>query len=154
MALLRLVVERRAALHGLHQLRHVERLGGAGREQGFGQVDERAAVAVGHGAQHGAGVGFERQGAALGLLRAGEQGLKRAVVQPVEHKHRATREQGAVQLERGILGGGAHQNHGAVLDHGQEGVLLRPVEAVDLVDEEQGAGAAGAVLAGIGKHLA
>ncbi len=33
--------------------------------------------------------------------------------------------------------GGADQHDGAVLDIGQEGVLLRPVEAVDLVDEEQ-----------------
>ena len=83
MALLRLVVERRAALHGLHQLRHVERPGGAGREQGLGQVDERAAVAIGHGAQHGPRIGLKRQRAALGLLRAGKQRLQRCVVEAV-----------------------------------------------------------------------
>src|SRR4029079_8011497 len=41
------------------------------------------------------------------------------------------------QLKRRILRGGADQNDGAVFDHRQERVLLRAVEAVNLVDEEK-----------------
>ena len=41
--------------------------------------------------------------------------------------------------KRGVFGGGADQADGAALDVGQEGVLLRLVEAMDLVDEEDGA---------------
>ena len=46
-------------------------------------------------------------------------------------------EQRGVELERRVLGGGAHQNDGAILHHRQKAVLLGAVEAVDLVDEEQ-----------------
>ena len=59
----------------------------------------------------------------------------------MEHQHDGTRQQRAVQLEGRVLGGGAHQRDGAVLHVGQEAVLLRAVEAVDLVDEQQRAGA-------------
>ncbi|KKM84610.1 hypothetical protein LCGC14_1297350, partial [marine sediment metagenome] len=48
-------------------------------------------------------------------------------------------EQSGREREAGVLGGGAHQRHRAALDDGQEAVLLRAVEAVDLVHEQQGA---------------
>ena len=51
------------------------------------------------------------------------------------------REQRAVQLERRVLGRGAHEHDVAGLDERQERVLLRAVEAVDLVHEEQRAAA-------------
>ena len=44
-----------------------------------------------------------------------------------------------VDLEERVLGRGADQDERAVLDGAQEGVLLRAVEAVDLVDEQDGA---------------
>ena len=46
-------------------------------------------------------------------------------------------EQRAVELEGRVLGGRADQHDRAVLDIGQEAVLLGAVEAVDLVDEQQ-----------------
>ncbi len=51
----------------------------------------------------------------------------------------AAGEQRGVDLEGGVLGGGADEADGAALDVGKEGVLLGLVEAMDLVDEEDGA---------------
>ena len=55
----------------------------------------------------------------------------------LQHHHPAARQQRRVQLERRVLGGRPHQHDVAPLDVGEEGVLLRLVEAVDLVDEDQ-----------------
>ena len=63
--------------------------------------------------------------------------LQRRLVEPVEHQHQRARQQRAVELEGRVLGGGADQRDGAVLHVRQEAVLLRAVEAVDLVDEQQ-----------------
>ena len=53
-------------------------------------------------------------------------------------------------LERRVLGRRADERDGAVLDVGEDGVLLGLVEAVDLVDEEDGAEVlGGAYLAGL-----
>ena len=46
-------------------------------------------------------------------------------------------QQRRVQREARIFGRRAHQRDGALLDKGQEPVLLRAVEAVDLVHEQQ-----------------
>ena len=94
-------------------------------------------VAIGHGAQRAARLGVQRQGPALGRLGAADQLLHRGIVEPVQHEDLATREQGAVQLEGRVFGRGADEDHGAVLDIGQEAVLLGAVEAVDFVDEQQ-----------------
>jgi hypothetical protein len=59
----------------------------------------------------------------------------------VEGVDAAAGEQGGDDLERGVLSGGSDEADGAVFDVGQEGVLLGLVEAVDLIDEEDGAGA-------------
>ncbi len=48
------------------------------------------------------------------------------------------REERRVDLEVGVLGGRADEHHGAVFDVGQQRVLLGLVEAMDLVDEEEG----------------
>ncbi len=63
----------------------------------------------------------------VGELRRAE-GLQRVDAQP--------REQRAVDLERGVLGGRTDQRHQALLDGREQGVLLRLVEAVDLVEEQ------------------
>src|ERR1017187_8399659 len=65
----------------------------------------------------------------------------------------AAGEQRGDQLEGGVLGGGADQTDGAALDVRQEGVLLGLVEAVGLVDEEDGAGAQAGGLFGGNHHL-
>ena len=55
----------------------------------------------------------------------------------MEHQHARPRQQRGVEFERGIFGGGADQHHGAVFHHRQKRILLRAVEAMHLVDEQQ-----------------
>ena len=49
-------------------------------------------------------------------LGAGQQQFQRGVVETTQHQHLAPREQGAVEFEGGVFGGGADQGDGAVLD--------------------------------------
>jgi len=57
--------------------------------------------------------------------------------------------------EEGVVGGGADEQHHALLHVGQQHVLLGLVESVDLVDEEHGALAGvPAAVPGRGEHLA
>ncbi len=60
------------------------------------------------------------------------------MIEPAQDQHLAARQQGGIDLEARVLGRRADQGHGAVLDKGQEAVLLRAIEAVDLVHEQQG----------------
>ena len=154
MAVLRLVVDRRAPLHHLLQLRGVEGLARARSTPDLlGERERRAAVAVRHAHQRGARIFVERQRLPLDRLRPLEQLLDRRRIERLEHQHAGARQERRVELEGRVLGGGANQHDGAVLHHRQEGVLLRPVEAVDLVDEKQRAGAGLAPGAGRVEHL-
>ena len=63
--------------------------------------------------------------------------LQRRLVQRLQDQYAAAREKRRVYRERGVLGGGADECHHARLHVGQQYVLLGPIEAVDLVDEEQ-----------------
>ena len=56
----------------------------------------------------------------------------------VKHKYFTARKQRAVDLERRVFCGRADQNDAAFFDKGEEGVLLRLVEAVNLIDEQDG----------------
>ena len=58
------------------------------------------------------------------------------VLQRLEHEHPATRQQRAPQLEARVLGRRADQGDRAALDPREERVLLRLVEVVDLVAEQ------------------
>ena len=80
----------------------------------------------------------QRQRAADFGLGPGEQAFQRRVVQAAQDHDLAARQQRAVQREGRIFRRGADQGDGAVLDDRQETVLLRAVEAMDLVDEQQG----------------
>ena len=51
----------------------------------------------------------------------------------------AAREQRGVKREGRVLGGGPDERDGALLDMGQKRILLRLVETVDLIQEEDGA---------------
>jgi hypothetical protein len=65
-------------------------------------------------------------------------------------EHAGAGDEGAVDLEEGVLRRRTDQDDGAVLDPGQEGVLLGLVPAMDLVDEEDRAPVVElAVLAGL-----
>ncbi len=59
-------------------------------------------------------------------------------VERVEDRDPTAREHGSVQLERRVLGRRTEQDDVTPLHIGQKRVLLGPVEAVDLVDEQQG----------------
>ncbi len=85
---------------------------------------------------------------------AGKQRLKAFVVQALEGKHARPRQKRRVELEGRVLGGGADEDDSAVLHIGQEGILLRAVEAVDLVDEQEGTLAVFAACARRIEHLA
>jgi hypothetical protein len=81
----------------------------------------------------------ELQSAESALLvdeRALQEELDLLDAQRAQHEDARPREQRPVDLEARVLGRGADQHHRAVLDRGQQAVLLRLVEAMDLVHEE------------------
>ena len=82
-----------------------------------------------------------------------EEGDDLGLLQGAERVDAAAGEQRGVDFEAGVLGGGADEADAAALDVGEEGVLLGLVEAVDLVDEEDGAGAVGGGLFGVDHDL-
>src|SRR3546814_2944746 len=79
--------------------------------------------------------------------------FERGFVEAVQHQHLRPAEQRGVEREAGVFGRGADEHDRAALDEGQEAVLLRTIEAVYLVDEQQGALARRRHLLGIGKGL-
>ena len=64
----------------------------------------------------------------------------------MKHKNFTAGQQRPVDLEGGVLRGGADEDDAAVLHKGEEGVLLGLVEAVDLVHEHNGPLAKAAVV--------
>ncbi len=95
----------------------------------------RPALRIGDGAREDAADGLDRQG--------------------LEDVDLGSREERGVHLERRILGRGADEHDVAGFDARQEGVLLGLVEAMNFVDEEDGAPAApAAVVLGFGHHRA
>ena len=50
----------------------------------------------------------------------------------------ASGQQGGNDLKRWVLGGGTNEDDGTCLDIGQKGVLLRFIEAVNLIDKNDG----------------
>ena len=84
--------------------------------------------------------------------RAAQQHHNFFVRERAQHVNLRARKQRGIDFERRILGGGADQNDVAALDVRQKGVLLGFVEAMDFVDEEDGAAAEFAQAFGIGHH--
>src|SRR6185437_2925050 len=121
------------------------------------QVERGAGVAVGEGGNAGKHAGLELQGrlrrptgkhAALAVGNGPfEQGFDVAVAEGLEHEDAGAGEQGGVDLEAGVLGGGADEGDGPAFDEGKKSILLGAVEAVDFIHEEHGAlaGAVGAL---------
>ena len=132
-----LVVGRRAALQNTGEGLGIEGLVFGDGEQGFGQGKHIAPVAVGHSDQRFARGERQRQRAAFVGLGPFKQGFERLVIQSLQHVDLAPGQQRAVQLERRVLGGGAHQRHVACLHERQKPVLLSAVKAVDFIDEQQ-----------------
>ena len=155
--LARLVVEERLLLRRLAdrldgEARRRAALAAGGAEEPRGDlqdVQRGAGVALRqrHDRRHGVGIQLETEAAqaAVGVRhRPADDRLEIRLGQPLQHVDAAAREQRRDHLERRVLGGRADQGHGAALDVRQERVLLRLVEAVDLVDEEDRALAAAA----------
>ncbi|MNE20275.1 hypothetical protein D3C80_1133850 [compost metagenome] len=138
MLLARLVVGRGALLQNAGQGLNVQGLALRQIEQHLRHGQQITPVAVGQG-EHGlARFGRQRQRPLHQGRRPIQQLIQRRVVQTLQHIDLAARQQGAVQLEAGVLGRGADQGDDPLLDEGQEAVLLGAVEAVDLVHEQQG----------------
>ena len=66
-----------------------------------------------------------------------DDGLQVFFRQRAQHIHAGAGQQSVVQLEGGILGGGSNEAESAILDMRQKGILLRLVETMHLVDEQQ-----------------
>ena len=69
--------------------------------------------------------------------------------QRMQHIHLRPREQGRIDFKRRVFGRGADKHHQPRFDKGQQSVLLAFVEAVNLVNEQNGA----APLCGMGLRL-
>ena len=84
---------------------------------------------------------------------AAQEGRDLSFGERFEHVDAAAGKQRGDDLEGGILGGCSDEPDGAAFDVGKEGVLLGLVEAVNLIDEEDGAGVHLGGLRGGGHHL-
>ena len=102
------------------------------------RVQSPARVPVGRGDEIAQRVVVDGDVPELAREGPARQGREIVVRERPQHVHPGPGQQGRVHLERRVLRGGAHEHHRAALDVGQEGVLLRLVEAVHLVDEEHG----------------
>ncbi|MDZ7728402.1 MAG: hypothetical protein U5Q44_09560 [Dehalococcoidia bacterium] len=75
-----------------------------------------------------------------------DEGRDVVIAKGLEVQDADAAEKGRHHFEGGVLGRGADEGHGSVLDMGEDDVLLGLVEAMDLVDEEHGAAAGGALI--------
>ena len=81
---------------------------------------------------------FLRPESAFVPKRAAEQLFDLFRFQRLQDKHFATGEECAVDLKRRVFRRRADENNAALFDEGQEGILLRFVEAVNFIDEQNG----------------
>ena len=127
------------------------RLGGEDRQFQGGQGPP--GVAAGHAGKMGQGLlrHLRPHGPqTLVLIRQGpaQEGEDIFLFEGLEDEDPGPGQQRPDDLEIGILGGGADEGDQPLLHVGQEGVLLGLVEAVDFVDEQDGAAAPGPASAG------
>src|SRR5437868_1984383 len=146
-------VERRAALHEFRQFLRPQLSVARQAIDLLDEVQQKAAIAIGHRAQRRAAIGRQGERTVELLFGAFEEGFERRVVKPAQYKDLGARQQRADQLKRRVLGRRADEDDGAVLDHGEKGILLRAIEAVDLVDKKERALPQLAALASAGEHL-
>ena len=145
----RLVVQEGALLEGLFEGGQGDpshsvgvRLRGGDSQLQAVEGDARVAVRHGHEVAHGLGRQLRLQraqtpvGVAEGAL--GDE-AKLVVLKLPQGEDTGPREQGSDDLKGGVLRRRADEDNRAVLDVGEDDVLLGLVEAVDLIDEEDGA---------------
>ncbi len=103
----------------------------------FQQVERLAGIPVGELGQKVLGIGIHRH---ADFRRALFDNLLDFVYrQGFQHKYAAARQQGGDDLKAGVLGGRADQDERAILDIGQQKILLGFVEAVNFVQKQDGA---------------
>src|SRR5277367_3676474 len=73
--------------------------------------------------------------------------------QRLQYVDSAAGEQRSVDFERRIFGGSADQANAAFFDMGEKGILLRLVEAMNFIDENDGSGAVLASAVGVAHDL-
>ena len=83
--------------------------------------------------------------------RAVEELLQVGDLEGLQHEHLAAGQKGSDHLKGGILRRGADQHDGARFHGAQQGILLRLVEAVDLIDEEDRRARLGEERLGLGR---
>ena len=144
-----LVIEKMPLLHRALDVRQLELALAREGGRGFDSVECHARVTASAFEQR-----VERVRSDPGVQLA-EPALHHApellAVEGLEAEHPAAREQRCDDLERRVLGRGADERDRPVLDMRQDRVLLRLVEAMDLVDEQHGA-QAGALMHGRLRH--
>ena len=137
MRLARLVVLRRPPLQAMGERAGVQIGGRLPCRDLFHEVQKRAAIPVRHGQQAVPCLGRQRQLSPNDILGPVQKCRQFILRKAFEHQNLRPRQKCRVQLEGRVFGGRAHQQDRPVLHMRQEPVLLRLVEAVDLVDEQQ-----------------
>ena len=124
----RVVKEGRVDMHTLRGQRRGARL--------FEQVDQAARIAVSLRDQAQFGILGESQ-IRQRLAASALEKLRHLVIrQRLEHVHRGAREQGGIDFEGRIFGRRTDKGQQPTFNVRQKGILLRLVEAMDFVDEE------------------
>ena len=108
----------------------------------FEQVQRTTAIAIGSDCQRfqslRCGTQPARSQPAFFICQCrGQQGHEIRRLEWTQRVNLRTRQQRGVHFEGRVFGSGAHEHQRAVFDIGQEGVLLRLVEAVHLVQEQE-----------------
>ena len=133
----RFVVFRRTAHQALRKLVAGQALVNLPSGDLLDQVQKRPAVAIGHLQHRLARLALQRQGAAQFLFGPLRQALQVGKREPLQHDDLRAGQKCCVQFETGVLGRGTDQKDRPILHMRQEPVLLRLVEAVNLVHEQQ-----------------
>ena len=132
------IIDRCAPLHHAGQpvdVQHFARLGGP--PQFLRQRQAGAAIAIRHMHQRLARLRIQRQGRLFQHFGAAQQAIDRRIIQRLEGHHARAGQQRRIEREGRVFRGRPHQRDGAILHHRQKTVLLRAVEPVDLIHEQQ-----------------
>ena len=138
MTVLSFVINRRTALYSLGQGRGIQGVRICRqRKQFFRKIEKEPPVAVGHRFQHVSGFISKRQGPPFESFCTREKSFQCHVIKATQDKHLGTGKDGRIELEGRVLSRRANEDDGAVFHMRQEAILLRSVETVDLIHEQQ-----------------
>ena len=136
MPVARLVVIRRPLGNRPRKRRRIQRLVSADAGDPFDEIEKRPSVAAGHIDQQTFCFRSQRQRNAEQTFRAHGKHLQILPIQRLEHHDLHSGQQRSIKLERRIFGRRADQNHRPLFDVGQKPVLLRFVETMYFIGEQ------------------